>query len=457
MANFVYPEELTYFIESIRPFQIKDVGSSKWLDVHEMIIKLSQQALLEAAEHREEEVKEMLIARDKLKVLIHEAFCIFLWKTKVLPHLLDIDPNPSATFLIYTVLYHEGAVISLLDMALYHESGCEALQDSAIDLIDYCAQAVAQVIGLASMGYHENDTNIDVDESILTELERQKRDLIYKIGLRSISILNYLADNANSLPISASRRLIVTHDIPWLMADLLNFRPWQKRTKKGLEKYIDEKWTLVKGEAVAKVVKHEAQAWFCLRQILFNNNLMSSYEINDERRKQLAKCQGLLHESLLDQLPPLIDLKQLLCQLTMSSKSSNVSKKSNLVLEELPEIKENLIKETEESGGFLGIAQLQESIFLNNDKDQILNTAQRLNAAYNTDLLAELEAKAEELEKGFREEKDPNKATGEKGHKCANCLGEAEKKCSNCKNIYYCSRKCQLDDWTQHKHNCIKI
>lgn len=149
MSNFVYPEELTYFIESIRPFQIKDVGSTKWLDVHEMVIKLSQQALLEASEHREEEVKEMLISRDKLKVLIHEAYCIFLWKTRVLPHLLDIDPNPSATFLIYTVFYHEEAVMSLLDMALYHESGCEALSDSAIDLVDYCAQGVAQVIGLA--------------------------------------------------------------------------------------------------------------------------------------------------------------------------------------------------------------------------------------------------------------------------------------------------------------------
>ncbi|XP_065361632.1 zinc finger MYND domain-containing protein 10 homolog [Calliphora vicina] len=455
MANFVYPEELTFFIESIRPFQIKDVGSTKWLDVHEMIIKLSQQALLEAAEHREEEVKEMLIARDKLKVLIHEAFCIFLWKTKVLPHLLDIDPNPPATFLIYTVLFHEAAVMSLLDMTLYHESGCEALQDSAIDLIDYCAQAVAQVIGLASMGYHENDTNVDVDESILTELERQKRDLIFKIGLRSVSILNYLADNVNSLPISATRRLVVTHDIPWLMADLLNFRPWQRRTKKGVEKFIDEKWIVVKGETVAKVVKHEAQAWFCLRQILFNANLMQSYEINDERRKQLSKCQGLLHETLLDQLPPLIDLKQILCQLTMSGKSSNASKKSNLVLEELPEIRENLIFETEESGGFLAIAQLQETIFLTNDKEQILTTAQHLNAAYNTDLLAELEAKVEEAEKSF-EQKSSN-INDEKVHKCGKCLREAEKKCSNCKMVYYCSRQCQLDDWTKHKHNCIKI
>lgn len=139
------------------------------------------------------------------------------------------------------------------------------------------------------MGYHENDTNIDVDESILTELERQKRDLIYKIGLRCISILYYLADHVDSLPISATRRIVVTHDIPLLMADILNFRPWQRRTKKGIEKYIDEKWIVVKGEELAKVVKHEAQAWFCLRQILFNNNLMESYEINEERRKQLGK------------------------------------------------------------------------------------------------------------------------------------------------------------------------
>lgn len=139
------------------------------------------------------------------------------------------------------------------------------------------------------MGFHENETNVDVDESVLTELERQKRDLIYKIGLRCVSILNYLADNANSLPLSATRRMVVTHDVPWLMADFLSFRPWQKRTKHGIKKYIDGKWVIVKGEAMIKVIKYEAQAWFCLRQILFNKNLMTSYEINDERRKHLAK------------------------------------------------------------------------------------------------------------------------------------------------------------------------
>lgn len=121
----------------------------------------------------------------------------------------------------------------------------------------------------------------------------------------------------------------------------------------------------------------------------------------------------------------------------MARKSSNESKKSNLLLEELPEIKENLICETEESGGFLAIAQLQEEIFLTKDKEKILSMAQRLNSAYNTDFLAELESKSEEFEKDFQEHSNN---ANENVHTCNNCFGEAEKKCSNCRAVYYCCR-----------------
>ncbi|CAD7006136.1 zinc finger MYND domain-containing protein 10 homolog [Ceratitis capitata] len=448
MSNFVYPEELSYFIESIRPFQLVDIGSSKWLDVHEMIIKLSQQAILEACEHREEEVKEFLISRDKLKVLIHEAYGVFLWKTRVLPHLIEIDPNPQATFLIYTVLFHEGAVISLLDTALFHLSACEALQDSAIDLVDYCALAVAQVVGLVSMGYNENQSKVDVDEAVLSELERQKRDLIFKIGMRCISILCYLAEHADAIPLSASRRMIVTHDVPWLMADVLQFRPWQRRTNKGIQRFIDEKWVAVEATEVTKICKHEAQCWFCMRQLLFNQSLTISYEMNEERRKHLSKCQALLQETILDQLPPLVELKQYLCHLSVSGNPSEVKLKSNLVLEELPEIREKLIAEVEQIGGFPVVAQKQEEIFLFNDKNKIIEIAKRLNAAYNTDLLAEIEGKAAESEKA-------NTAKNDVGtNKCRKCSTNAVKKCANCKTTYYCSRICQLDDWADHKNIC---
>lgn len=139
------------------------------------------------------------------------------------------------------------------------------------------------------MGYLENETNVDVDDSILNEIERQKRDFIFKIGLKCVSILNYLADHADSLPTNAMRRMVVTHDIPWLVVDLLSFRPWQRNTKKGFEKYINEKWTVVKGDAITKITKHEAQTWFCLRQMLFNQKLMQSYKMNEMKRNHLAK------------------------------------------------------------------------------------------------------------------------------------------------------------------------
>mgnify|MGYP001820017103 CR=1 FL=1 len=38
--------------------------------------------------------------------------------------------------------------------------------------------------------------------------------------------------------------------------------------------------------------------------------------------------------------------------------------------------------------------------------------------------------------------------------KCTVCLGDAHLYCSTCKNIKYCSRKCQRRDWHTHKGRC---
>ncbi len=42
---------------------------------------------------------------------------------------------------------------------------------------------------------------------------------------------------------------------------------------------------------------------------------------------------------------------------------------------------------------------------------------------------------------------------------CANCNISAPnlKKCGRCKDIYYCSRECQVVNWTKHKPNCGKL
>lgn len=39
---------------------------------------------------------------------------------------------------------------------------------------------------------------------------------------------------------------------------------------------------------------------------------------------------------------------------------------------------------------------------------------------------------------------------------CSVCGKDAEKKCSRCKNVSYCSKQCQANDWNRHKQVCRK-
>jgi hypothetical protein len=40
---------------------------------------------------------------------------------------------------------------------------------------------------------------------------------------------------------------------------------------------------------------------------------------------------------------------------------------------------------------------------------------------------------------------------------CRVCLSfDNLKECGNCHNVYYCSKKCQAEDWLEHQRNCFK-
>lgn len=332
--NIINPEEIEIFIKSIREFDIQDVGSKVWLEVHEKLLKLNQQALIEASTHQEEVVKELLIMEDKLPALVHEAYCISIWRLKVLPKLLESSEIP-ATFFIYTILYHELIAISILETVLFHENGSESLGEIVLDLIDYCVNSVTQLIGLCHMGYTQKIIDPKMEIPINEEVQNQRDDIIFNIGMKSITILSYLSDKISALSISAARRMTQTHDVPCMLTEILTIRPWMRRVK-GFEKYIDGKWTPVEGDEILKITKVEAQAWFCLRSLMFRRETFENYEINDFRQRELGKCSGLLNEIILDQLPPLAELKQFLCTLQLSRDTKN--NLNNLVLEVIPEV-----------------------------------------------------------------------------------------------------------------------
>lgn len=331
--NVVQPEEVELFVQSIRELQIEDIGGKLWLESHERLLKLNQQAIIETTEGREEYLKELLIIQDKLPVLVHEIYCILVWRTKILPKLLKLNKKIEATFFIYIVLYHESTAVSLLETVLFHENSCEALGDVVIDLIDYCVHGVTQLIGLSHSSQEKSETKVDLKP--IEELEGQQNDLQFGIGMKCITILSYLSDKISSLSVSAARRLTQTHDVPCLLSELLALRPWMRRMK-SFEKFLEGKWTPVEGDEILKMAKVEAQTWFCLRSIMFNRETFENYEINSFRQRELGKCSGLLNDVVLDQLPPLAELKQFLCTLQLSSNTTN--NLNNLVLEVIPEV-----------------------------------------------------------------------------------------------------------------------
>lgn len=144
-----------------------------------------------------------------------------------------------------------------------------------------------------------------------------------------------------------------------------------------------------------------------------------------------------MHETLLDQLPPLIDLKQFLSRLTLGG---NTASKQTLLLEDIPQIQEELMKEVERDGGFYQIAQAQDTVFLNKNKEDICALASRLSSAYGTELLCELEQNMEDLKVGESKDSEAGGDAEPDHNSCATCQAKAKKKCANCKQVHYCSR-----------------
>lgn len=435
--SIVRPEEMEFYVQSLRPFFVHEIGTASWIKSHEIILKLNQQAHLEMITHQEELVKELLVMHDKLPLLVHEIYTIMMWRIKVLPKLLDLEAQPNATFALYTVLFHEATAVSLLEGALFHENGCKALAESCLDLIDYCANAVTRLVGLVERRDTEQVVESRLGEGAADDLERQQKDLFFKIGLRCLTILGYIVDKLDVLPLSAASRLVQVHDVPCVLSQILHCAPWRRRNENGVENFIEDKWTRVAGDAVLKMVNVEAQTWLCFRQLMFHPSVARQYAINDFRQRELSRCQGLLNDILLDQLPPLSEFKHYLCTLQITAAQDTSSK--SLLLEELPQIKERIVERVKKLGGFKRVVQIQAEIFLNKDQEQVVELAKQLNDAYGTDVWGNAEKAA---------------ANASTEHHCAKCEKLALKKCFQCKQVYYCCRECQVADWSQHKGQC---
>lgn len=82
----------------------------------------------------------------QISVLIHEVIQINIWKEKILPLLIELNDEPTNTFMLHSVFYHEGVAASLLENILFHSDSAQAVDDHVLDLIDYAVTNVTNLL-----------------------------------------------------------------------------------------------------------------------------------------------------------------------------------------------------------------------------------------------------------------------------------------------------------------------
>ncbi|XP_053995372.1 zinc finger MYND domain-containing protein 10 [Hylaeus anthracinus] len=427
MEYIISPWEAESYIQTLQISELQDVGTKGWLEFHKRLMLLNQQSVLEINALREETIKELFVSFKKISILVYEAIQIDIWKHKVFPLLVEINAEPKNTFMLFTIFYHENIAVSLLENVLFHCESAETIDDLVIDLVDYSVRCVSKLLDIQDVEIYENIKN---PNSCLEEILEKKKELEFDIGMRCISILRYLAEFSDSLPICVLSRMLSTHDVPYLLVQLIESHPWTRENEEGESMIYNGGWKKLKSSEEGKISKIEGQVWFGLRELLLNPKCAPYYEITEHRISQLLKLQKYLDESVLDQISPLIELKRWLSYLSVSSSRIKAPRAVNVEL--IPQIKTSIMEKYHKK--WKKLAKHQSKFIYTTDAEDVRNAAQIISDAYDLDKLDCIDVK-----------------------ECFLCQEVANKRCSKCKSAWYCGRECQVKDWEKHKVICEKI
>ncbi|GFR28323.1 zinc finger MYND domain-containing protein 10 [Trichonephila clavata] len=422
------PQEIEAYLESLQPITIPDIGSPKWLTQRERIHSLSLQASLDVKSDREEIVKEYLVTLQKVPLLIHELIATEIWRLKVFPLLLKMENSSKSTIPLYLVLYQEAALESFLEAVLFHEEVVESSGDSLIDLVDYCYRNAIIFMSFQDEDFSKksDEINNDLDEKL--RLEQQKREIAFESGMKCISLLSYMTQHLKTIPLGVLHRLLVVHDVPLLFTNLLYDPPWIKEINGGKKKYTDGKWNKITSSDVMKISKTEGQIWIALIQLLLNPDCQKKYDMSGYKKEQLLKLRSKLNDVIIEQIPVLRELLRFLEHLSLFD--APVPKRG-VIIEQVPEIWECLHKEYKGKWKEIATTQLKAHFSLSMDELQTL--CKKLTTSFD---LQNIEAMLPDIPL------------------CAQCGSKGLKRCSRCKNEWYCGRPCQVSHWSKHQSAC---
>jgi hypothetical protein len=200
----------------------------------------------------------------------------------------------------------------------------------------------------------------------------------------------------------------------------MEVKPWIRTTKQGRLIFENQEWQ--PHSDTAKVSKVEAQIWLTIFNLFMNEDVRRKYDLNSYRKANLLRLRKYLNEVVIDQIPALASLHRALEEMNLMGDSSG-SGMSTFAVQQVPELR-NRVTANRNWGE---IAEYQRSELLVETDDTRREDMELLmqGITYLDD--------------------DPI---------CAKCRAPATNRCSKCKSEWYCSRKCQVEDWSVHKQIC---
>jgi len=422
--------ECERLVEALEPFEPKTVGTSKWVQQHCSIDRLNVQAHQSVQNQTDEFVVEALMSFDKLPVLVHELVLIETWKGKAMTTMQEHLEGLRSSVKPYLIMYQEAVISNLLECCLFSETAAQAVGEAGlVELVDWCTRKITYLNSMPQEEIeepHRKKTAKEYANELGPNIAAQKRELEFQCGMTALSIMRFLSEHMTKLDLGVMGRIISPNDVPMQLVPLLDRNPWTYRGQHGNKSFVEGKWEDLEDKEFLRLNKYQAQVWLALYSMIMEPTMRQKYDINSYRKNVLVDLRKFFNTALIDQLPVLGDLQRTIEELNMMS-APEASEQTFFVLEQVMTMREGLVKQDWD-----GVCEFAKEVVFADTEEAYQEEMRQLSDWYNS---FDLESCLEEP-------------------KCAKCGQPAEKRCSRCKNEWYCSRQCQVDAWEGHKTVC---
>ena len=189
-------------------------------------------------------------------------------------------------------MYHEVSTVNFLEVLLYNRSACEAADDTLVELIDYCYRKFSSMLAVCERLQDGQYIRPDVklvknllNQTKAQEMEENVDDVNFKCTIGCFSIIRFISDHLETLPLPIIHQMMENNDIPCVLVPLLEYKPWIRKNAKGEdEKFEDQKWTVIQSHERGKLTKIEAQVWLTIYNMFMTNDSSRKYEMTSFRK-----------------------------------------------------------------------------------------------------------------------------------------------------------------------------